>query len=245
MKECMPHGRMPPMELRLATCTLSPHRTLFTSRDQSSGILTSNRKKVVIMGAGTDSYPLAEYEEQTWELWCCNALWRLGFDADKRFRADRWFEMHPRFAQSEQDLARLIVAPVDVYTLQATDASWVLNWIRYPLERINSMGFRPSFASTFAYQIALAISLKMHTIRLVGIYMIEGREALIERANLLYWIGVAEGLGIEVQIVDSHENLATHPHLYGYDYNIDKESAEEYCREVLDSIARDGWRGTR
>jgi|GEM_PF-2969426 len=229
----------------LVRASISPNRAVFTTQDRDGGVFISDRKKVCIVGAGCSQYPLQPDEENSWELWCCNGLFRLGFDSSNRFRADRWWEMHPFFAQTEDDVARLQVAPVDVYVLYHSDAQWVPRYIAYPLHLIKQFRFTPTFASTFAFQVSLAILHEMKTIRLVGIYMVEGREALIERANLLYWIGIAEGLGIEVQIVDCHENLLQHTHDYGYDYKEEKATVEEYCRDVLDSIARDGWRGSR
>ena len=223
----------------------SPTRAEWVKKHRRTGLLESERKSVCIMGAGTHEYPLAASEELEYELWGCNALWKTGFMPSGHFRADRWFELHPFFAQSLSDLTNLECAPVDVYVLTEDACMWVPRWILYPLWRIEQFRFRMSFASTFAYQVALAIDCGMRKIRLTGVYMTEGRECVVERANLLYWIGIAEGLGIEVELVQCNVNLIQHPYLYGYHYTSEKQSVEEACRNVLNSIARDGWRGSR
>ena len=224
---------------------LSPHRATWLVHDRIGGRWESNRTSVCIMGAGCEYYPLYPEEELDFELWGCNGLFHLGFDNQHRFRADRWFELHPYEPQSELDLQRLLVSPVDVYTLEEDPSYWVPRFIRFPLDRIERLGFRMTFASTFAYQMALAIENKFKVIRLVGIFMVAGRELIVERGNLLYWIGLAEGLGIDVQLYNCDDCLIQHPYKYGYDYYQEKDYVEGLCRDVLSSIARDGYRGSR
>ncbi len=197
------------------------------------------------MGAGCHHYPLLPHEEAQWELWGCNALWHTAFDEQDQFRADRWFEMHPHFAQSPSDLASLQRAPVDVYVLSWRDQSWVPRAVCYPRQCLaERQDTKASYASTFAYQIALAVWQGFSTIRLAGIYMNQGREALSERPNLLYWIGLAEGLGVTVELWTCDPDLVRHPYLYGYHYTEEKAYAEQRCRESLVGLARDGWRGS-
>ena len=212
---------------------LSPHRTRFRTHNRKEGLLVSNRKKVCILGAADRTYPLQPLEEDAWELWSCNSLWHLGIDNNKRFRADRWFELHPYWAQTGRDIAFLKACPIPVYTLTLCD-DWAPTSVQFPIEQVLGMGYRKAFCSTFAYQVALAIYHKFTHIRLRGVNMVAGREALIERPNLLYWLGVAEGRGIHIDIDDPLVMQA--PHAYGYQYTQEGYWGQDVCRAVIPTL---------
>jgi hypothetical protein len=119
----------------------SEHTALLKFVDRDLGVVESSRRKVCILGAGSSFYPLKPYEEEAWELWCCNGLWRYGFDPLGSWRADRWFEMHPYEAQSEVDLLRLKRAPIMVYGLRPTDISWIPTLVTDPLRRLLALPY--------------------------------------------------------------------------------------------------------
>ena len=93
--------------------------------------------------------------------------------------------------------------------------------VKFPLADIAAkiVGCPMYFTCTFAYQIALAIYEEFETIGLFGVNLPYGspRERLIETPCTEYWLGVASGRGIEIQIPDD-EYLLYHQYLYGYNY---------------------------
>lgn len=201
------------------------------------------RKKVCIMGAADmrESVPM---EDDSYEIWGCNALWKLGFTKDGHWRADRWFELHPAEVQSTSDIEWLKVCPVPVYTLNDELHDVCQYPITYPIVDITARGYRVFFTNTFAYQIALAIFLGFDEIKFANIHLEGGRELCFERGCVDYWCGFAEAKGIKLDIPDGAP-IADHPYLYGYDYHAEKEYVENEMRRVLNSIARDGWRGSQ
>jgi hypothetical protein len=62
-------------------------------------------------------------------------------------------------------------------------------------------------------------------IALHGIELSVGREWLVEKACLEWWMGYAAGCGIKVT-TPIGSTLATHPFRYGYDYHEEKEFVE-------------------
>lgn len=232
---------------QLALAELSPNTARFslTEDERNNGLLQTQAKHVCILGAGTRQYPLTEEEDASgdWEVWCCNGLWPLGFDKKGRFRADRWFEMHPKEPQSELDLQYLCVAPVPTYVLSPDCFEWVNNGVVFPLEQVCKLGYEAPFSSTFAYQVALALLLRFQTVRLLGIYLQKGRELLIEKPNLLHWLGILQGNGI---IVEARQGFCSStPYFYGYHYYKEKAAAEALCRNSIEGIARDGFCGSQ
>ena len=77
---------------------------------------TPSRKKVCIMGAA-EMNEVVPMDDNSYEIWGCNALWKMGFTNDGYWRADRWFELHPAEVQSTKDIEWLKVCPVPVYCL--------------------------------------------------------------------------------------------------------------------------------
>jgi hypothetical protein len=72
---------------------------------------------------------------------------------------------------------------------------------RYPLEDVISIG-RDYFGSSLAYMMGLAILQNRPKIACMG-YDMGGQDGYAhQRCNAEYWIGVAEGKGIEVEILD-------------------------------------------
>lgn len=136
----------------------------------------------------------------------------------REFRCDRWFEIHEMRVQPADDLEWLTRCPIPVY-LHELDPR-VPNGVRLPIERLEAMvpGLPPTWASTFAYQVAMAMLEGFETIALYGCDFSSPREWLCERPNLLFWVGLAMGRGIEVQI-PAESTLLAHPYRYGLEYD--------------------------
>lgn len=192
------------------------------------------RKKVAILGAQhwrtRADVPLAD---PAWDVWCCNVIPAL--DHQGRFRADAWFELHPVRAQSPSDLEWIAMCPVPLYVPDAGEA-WppTAPVVAYPLGEIEARFGVRNWACTFAYQIALALHLGYETIGLFGLELSKGnhRERTAEQASVCYWIGRAEGLGVEV-VRPVRSWLGRTPLRYGWDYEDEIALLNRYTQRML------------
>jgi hypothetical protein len=209
-------------------------------RDPSPLNGASGRTKVALIGFEEQNGRTGPYDDPDYDLWTFNMANRLGFmhDTHGRFRCDRWFDLHQPHAQSEKDLAWINTCPVPIYLTEqfgTNHLAQVLDlieieqriWARYG--RMISCTY---FASSFAYALALAISEGYQTIGLYGVSLDWGRERVVERGNLEYWIGIAEGLGVAVEI-GTTSKLLTHPGLYGIQYDTERDGVIRICAELI------------
>lgn len=191
------------------------------------------RPHVCIVGFGQTALAVRQLQDDpSYEIWGLNGGYRIPamYDDQRRLRVDRWFELHPMSVQPDDDLAWLTGGcPVPVYLLEA-DAR-VPNGVVFPREAtpVHSM----QAACTFTYQIQLALQEGFETIALCGLDFTSPREQLMERANVLFWLGVAYARGVRVVTPDG-STLLEHPHRYGYDYH--EESA--WCHERVLALFR-------
>lgn len=198
------------------------------------------RTSVAIVGFEEQNGRTAPYDNQEWEIWGFNMANRLGFmrDDEGLFRADRWFDLHEVHAQSEKDLAWIHTCPVPIVLThqiglnprqRILDLEAIEHGILSRYGRIIRCNY---FASSFAYALALAISEGFTTIGLFGVSLNWGRERVVERGNLEYWIGIAEGLGIEI-VIGERSSLLTHPGLYGIEYDRERDGVINLCAELV------------
>lgn len=182
--------------------------------------------KVIILGT-TKSWQKAPLGEPGWEVWGMNQLWNQWGEY-----ATRWFEIHSMsIIEREWDsYTWLLKCPIPIY--MKGHYPDIPNSIPYPLEKV-SKGFLRQFSSTFCYQMALAIYEQFKTIAIYGVDFSQGslRERFIEWRGLLYWIGVATGRGIEIQLPDDKLN---HRYFYGLEY---WEEAKDVRSEIVDAIS--------
>lgn len=190
------------------------------------------KKKVAILGTSR-SYAEAPFDDPDYEIWTLNE-----FDDVPRY--DRMFELHPMEVQSAKELAWLFKdKDKPIYVLEETPL--VSAGVVYPKDEILKQPWAIEFFScTFAYEIALAIYEGFTTIGLWGMNIESGspRERTIESMNILWWLGVAKGRGIEV-IWDEHPMC--NRYLYGYEYTKEKDYVENWlCRLAVQTIYRVG-----
>lgn len=209
----------------------SPYNAEVHIRSRMSGICLTDppRRKVAIVGAGVGREH-APYDDPEWEVWSLNAVPSL--DSSGRLRADRWFEMHVRAAQSEKDLRWIKACPVPIYLVPSwADLNPVAEaptYVRYPLEAVERR-FGSYFTNSFAYEMALAIHEKFTTVGLYGCELAFGteRERTVEWACLSWWMGLAEGIGVEVKLPPI-SFLGSHRYRYGVEYYEEKRYVELY-----------------
>lgn len=215
---------------------LSPHRAQIRIEH---GRVVSDRKKVAIVAFSQTAGAVEMFiEDPAWEIWGLNNGYELPFyyDRQRRLRTERWFEMHPVSVQPANDLHWLHACPVPIYVLDLNDpvpGGYSPHAVQFPLAECEALfpKMPPFWASTFAYQVALAILEGFTDIALLGLDMGTPREWLFERPNLLFWAGYAAGRGVKLtwpttSTVFQHGGMAgvslhaeQRPLRYGYDYH--------------------------
>lgn len=195
--------------------------------DQQAGHVefARKRRKVVIYGAGRgrSQAPLKDLE---WEVWCLNLIPAL---VDDGIRADRWFDIHQRRAQTEKDLLWIARMPRPIYVpddlLNAGP-----NTVRFPFEQLEAAyPQRPIWACTFAYQIALALHEGFTDIGMFGVELAYGtrRERTVEWASVSWWMGYAEAKGVTFHL-PAGTRLGHHRYRYGLEYQEEIDEVKRY-----------------
>jgi hypothetical protein len=188
-----------------------------------------SRRKVLIYGGGLGKRE-APLDDPGWSVWAINLIPPL--DWRGQLRADLWFDLHQRGAQTEDDMRWIsgcpfpIVVPPDL--MDATERA-----VEFPLTRIRSEFPNAPLACSFAYQIALALSEGFKEIGLFGVELAYGspRERTVEWASVNWWLGLAEGRGVKIHR-PLNSRLGRHPRLYGLEYDEEIKDTRHYLRMV-------------
>lgn len=191
--------------------------------------------RVAIVGAGHGRQD-APLDDPTWRVWALNLVAPL--DSLGRLRADAWFDLHQRVAQSADDLRWIAKCPVPIYVPDdLLDAG--LNCVRYPIEAVEAQmgGY---WACSFAYQIALALFMGVSDIGLYGVELAWGtlRERTVEWACVSWWVGFAEGCGATIHL-PATSRLGRHSFRYGLEYDEEKADVEAYVESTEALVRRD------
>lgn len=201
--------------------------------DVAAGVIEEMpaKTKVCIVGAGHGAKE-APLEDPEWSVWALNTV--APFDSKGRVRADRWFELHQRCAQSEDDMRWLAKCPIPCY-VPPDLVNVNPMFVRFPLEKLE-VEFGTYWCCTFAYQIALAMHEGIKDIGLYGVELAYGteRERTVEWANVSWWMGFGESRGVRFWL-PHYSRLGTHSHRYGLDYVAEKEQTEKYI-ELIHAI---------
>jgi|TARA_Y100000296_G_C5025742_1_gene182166 hypothetical protein len=176
-------------------------------------------RRVCIVGAAGPSNRWANDLEEGVELWAMNLCHRF----IQPGKATRWFQMHPRdwnknngnpvghFGRPMDHEEFLQSCGIPVYMQEAD--SQIPTSVRYPLEEITKK-WRPYFTSTVPYMIALALHEGVDEIGLLGIYLNTSMEYQAHRPCVEYWLGVADGMGVQIWMPED-TSIAEAP-LYAY-----------------------------
>lgn len=196
---------------------------------QAGGLGWRDRYRVCIYGAGIGR-KYAPLDDPSWVVYALNTI--PPFDSAGRVRADLWWDIHERVAQSEQDLEWFRRLPVPVFVPEdMTDLG--PHCVRFPLEQVVRETADGPFACTFAYQIAYAVSVGMTEIGLFGVELAYGthRERTLEWASVSWWLGFAAARGVKVTVPQG-SRLGRHLFRYGLDYAREIRDAENYSAFV-------------
>ncbi len=199
----------------------------------NDGMPQAQRSRVCIYAAGygRDEAPL---DDPSWDVWALNVIPPV--DSLGRMRADLWFEIHERHAQSNDDMRWIKKCPVPI-VVPPSLMSANKNAVALPFRRMLKEFPWAPYACTFAYQLAMALLMGYETIGLFGVELAYGdaRERTVEWACVNWWIGYAEGRGVKVARPSEHSRLGRHPKLYGLEYDEEIRSTKRYLRLIRDA----------
>lgn len=211
---------------------------------------------VCIVGKGRTRV-LAPWGEPDYEFWGLNdPMWRKGHPPLKSH--DRWFQLHsPSYMEKHYPIGVRLLderwsAPTGVKLYMDRHYPEYPDSVAYPKDEVEAMtSFGYYHTSSFDWMVALAILEGWSKIELYGTSfatfpaILDG-EPLAARPCLEYWIGVAEGRGIEVTLCDEgnscHLFKNVHVAVLASDlrYGFEREPALD-----LGTDGEDEWRDVR
>lgn len=163
----------------------------------------------------------ASWKETPWDdpnahFWGMNALHKVA--ADKHW--DAWFQLHdidathPNDKEEHLDWLKGQEFPVWMWAEQIEKYP-LPNAVPFPRDFITDKYGR-YFTNTVSWMMALAIEQGYKKIGIYGVDMAQDSEYSHQRPSCEYFIGVARGLGIDVEIPRTSD-LLKNPFLYGFD----------------------------
>ena len=168
-------------------------------------------KRVMILGM-YETWKEAP-EDFDGDVWAMNTAWRIEGFLEKFRNISHWWEMHTLETRQEDHVEWLMrECPYPVF-MQYKHVN-IESSIEYPLDEILSR-YRRYFLCTMAFQLAYAIHAGYDEIHMYGFNMMF-TDDLIQKWSMEYWLGYAEGKGIEVFIPENCD-LLNSPKLYGYE----------------------------
>jgi len=159
------------------------------------------------------------------EIWTCNEIHGEPWIEDAN--ATAWFQLHPKWSftrgHSHNHWEWLQEEhPFPIYMQQVFDD--VPSSVKYPLREIQKelihivrgeFPIKKIFSSTFDYAMALALKDGFERIELFGIEMLMEGEYVYQREAMSFWLGKADGMGVDVWMPEDC-SLLVQP-LYAYE----------------------------
>jgi hypothetical protein len=181
------------------------------------------KDKVAIVGFA-DTRRQAPFDDDSFEFWGINALHRAPDMPNPKW--DRWFQLHDVAKEHSEEgdrdehLEWLRNCGVPVYVRAQDVGLWDLpNEEPFPLHEV-IRPFPRYFNNTISYLIALAIVMGFKEIHVYGVDMatdsLMNAEYSHQRPSCEFFLGVAMGMGIRVEIPSGSDLLKT-THLYGFE----------------------------
>jgi hypothetical protein len=211
------------------------------------------KNKVAIVGCADSKSQVPFHLADEFEFWGVNNL-HLTMPGRPW---SRWFETHQikmlpngMYLRRGQPDFRGQPVPVYLQSLQALGIPVYMqqplhilpNAVQYPLDKVLEAFPRRYFTNTISYMIALALLDGFTHIGLYGIDMavsspLRGQnEYSHQRPSCEYFIGIAEGRGVTVDIPDESDLLKTN-FLYSFEEHKEDEFIAK-CRELTHSMAQ-------
>lgn len=187
-------------------------------------VARGRKKTVAIAGSAWTSRGWAPYGEEGVEVWCSNEM----HGQPGVGKATRWFQLHPKWSFTKDHRLKhweWLQETHDFPIYMQRQYDDVPNSVPYPLREIQNRFLhrivrgedevKTIFGSTFAYAMALALHEGFQRIELFGIEMTLRGEWAYQRESMAFWLGRADGMGVEVWMPEECE-LFKMP-LYAYE----------------------------
>lgn len=169
-------------------------------------------KKIAIVGYAYTSMHLAPFNDPEWEIWGLNDLYNSIPRWDRMFQLHTPAEMKRVYPPDSEHWGWLQAQTKPVYMTK----QMFPNVTAYPKDEILKRFPRKYFTNSLSWMIAYAIHEGAKTIGVWGVDMALDEEYGYQRPSCEYFIGIAEGMGIEVIIPEESELLRCN-WLYGFE----------------------------
>jgi hypothetical protein len=185
------------------------------------------KKKLAIVGTAPSSLHLAPYNDPDYEIWGLNGVYGY-IDVPNISNITRWFDIH--FLAGIKGLPNNYfdfhkTCPVPVYMQDVFEE--VPNSVKFPLDEVLTRFPRRYFTNTVSWMLALAICEGYEDISVYGVDMSQGTEYASQRPSCEYFLGYAEGMGINIYLPQESDLLKT-PFLYGFE-----DEKQDFMRSKL------------
>ena len=166
--------------------------------------------KVAIVGTA-NSCENAPYDDYGWQIWGSNEVYQL---IGVR-RLDLLLDIHPRTTVDRHQAHVDWLQNADIPVLMLEHYEEYPTSEPFPIKKITER-FGAYFTNSISYLLALAILRDADEISIYGVNMATDVEFTTQRPSCEYYIGLARGLGITVNVPDDSDMMKC-PGLYGYD----------------------------
>ena len=192
--------------------------------DRKNGLVDiGDRKKIAICGFASSSRHLIPTDDPEWIIAGLNQLYR------HMPRADVWYDIHLNWEDDNVDGTdhEGWIKGCNIPVFMSSPPKGLPTSVRYPVERLIEKHGIDYFTSTVSFMLAWAIDcidIKVadgnaysdYSIGVFGIDLIVGTEYEVQKACVEYWLGIAEGRGINI-VLPPQSALLKQAYRYGYE----------------------------
>ena len=188
--------------------------------------------KLCIIGTA-NSWDKAPYNDESFDFWGLNGLHGFTDQAGLSPRFTMWFQIHKKDRVWEQPhhLSWLKNCPLPI--IMQDHYKEIPTSIRYPKEEIQEK-YRPYFESSFAWMFTLAMEMGYKEIQVFGVHVSAESEYVLQRPNVEYLLGLAEGKGIKIYVPPEADILQSRI-IYGYQ---DKKGVLEKIDHEIEQLEK-------
>lgn len=166
------------------------------------------------------------WDDESWEIWAHAS------SAPYCQRVDRYFDLHPKafwikgkkWAPNYLRWLQRLETPIFMQRRYHE----VPRSVAYPKVRVMAEFQRRYFTSQAAWMIALALTEGVTHLGFFGIHYASDAEHAAQRAGCEYWMGLAEGRGVQLVVPEGNPLLRTPSRLYGYESHSEGALHESY-----------------
>ncbi len=161
---------------------------------------------VALVGFASDSRELAPYDDLDVDIWTLNKAhlepWMKRFDAYFQLHTKEYLRKSVGLTASDRKHWDWLCEPHDFFIFTQKKFEEMPASVEFPLDEAKRR-FGDFYTSTLAYMMALAIMEGYERIELYGFNLAADSEYRYQRDSGEYFIGLAEGMGIEVYLPPS------------------------------------------